>query len=244
MEFEFYAVTHQGLVRQNNEDFFLIPSEPIATEGLCIVADGMGGHKAGEVASRLACDTFAEQFYLAEDGDTPVADRMKIALNQANNKVVAAQKTNIFYSNMGTTIIACYISENRATFMNVGDSRAYLVRKGRTEQITSDHSMVQELLSREIITAEEAENHPQKNIITRAIGLEDGVKGDIFSRILEKGDCIVLCTDGLTKHIPMENLGILFDSTCTSESIAVTLRDLALARGGTDNVTIVIIRCL
>ena len=114
---------------------------------------------------------------------------------------------------------------------------------GVAEQITQDHSVVQELLLKDIITQEEAENHPQKNMITRAIGIEPTVNGDLFIKNIEKGDCILLCTDGLSKHIPVEDVGLLFDESCTAESIAKTLLDLALTKGGTDNITVITIRC-
>lgn len=243
MEFEFFAVTHSGLIRSNNEDYFSIPTIQGTTRILAAVADGMGGHKAGEIASKLAIDTFTEEFNSNSVQNLSVPERLTTALGKANSMVYNAAKNKLRLNNMGTTLTVCYAENNKAAFINVGDSRAYLVHDGFAEQITQDHSVVQELLLKDIITQEEAENHPQKNIITRAIGIEPTVNGDLFIKNIEKGDCILLCTDGLSKHIPVEDVGLLFDESCTVESIAETLLDLALTKGGTDNITVITIRC-
>lgn len=243
MEFEFFAVTHSGLIRSNNEDYFSIPSAQGTTRILAAVADGMGGHKAGEIASKLAIDTFTEEFNSNSVQNLSVRERLTSALSKANSAVYNAAKDKLRLNNMGTTLTACYAENNKAAFINVGDSRAYIVHDGVAEQITQDHSVVQELLLKDIITQEEAENHPQKNMITRAIGIEPTVNGDLFIKNIEKGDCILLCTDGLSKHIPVEDVGLLFDESCTAESIAKTLLDLALTKGGTDNITVITIRC-
>ncbi len=243
MEFEFYAVTDSGLVRNNNEDYFSIPSRH-SNSGLAIVADGMGGHKSGEVASKLAVETFVSCFNSEINNTSLTSDILKNALVKANSAVYKLSQKSFSFNNMGTTLTACYLENDRAVFINVGDSRAYIIHNGTAEQITEDHSMVQELLEKDLITKEQALNHPQKNVITRAIGIDSTVQGDVFSRTIFSGDSIVLCTDGLTKHIPIEKLGLLFDCTCTPESIAVTLKDLALVQGGTDNITVIIIRCI
>lgn len=240
MEFSFYAVTHSGLVRDNNEDYYSVPKSPCGS-GLAIVADGMGGHKSGEIASKLAVETFATVFN--ENKDCQINDRLLNSIAEANSAVYKAAKEKFTRNNMGTTLTACYVEDGKASFVNVGDSRAYLVRNGEISQVTCDHSVVQELLLKDIITAEEAQTHPQKNVITRAIGIEPTVLGDIFIKDICDGDYIVLCTDGLTSHIRIEELLILFESSCTIESIANTLKDLALAKGGTDNVTVIIIAC-
>ena len=244
MEVEYYAVTHSGLTRSNNEDYFSVPSSPPGdSKMLAVIADGMGGHKSGEIASKLAVDTFVKEFNSESVQEFSTPDRLIHALNSANQTVYKAANDKFRLNNMGTTLTACCIENNKATFLNVGDSRAYIVHNDIAEQITKDHSVVQELLLKDIITEEEAENHPQKNMITRAIGIESEVNGDLFSRTLTESDCIMLCTDGLSKHIPIENVGLLFDTTCTTQAIANTLLDLALAKGGTDNITIITIRC-
>lgn len=243
MEFEIYAVTHSGLIRNTNEDYFYTPSSPLCHELLCVVADGMGGHKAGEIASKVAVDTFVEDFNSTVAEDTSISARLTQALNKANHTVYTMSQNKLRFSNMGTTLTACYACDNKAVFINVGDSRAYLVHNEIAEQITSDHSVVQELLMKDIITEQEAENHPQKNMITRAIGIEPEVHGDLFVKNLEPGDCIVLCSDGLSKLICIENINILFDLSCTAEAISTTLLDLALSKGGTDNITVITVRC-
>lgn len=243
MEFEIYAATHSGLIRSNNEDYFYIPASQNESGILVAVADGMGGHKAGEIASKLAVDTFVEDFNSNHSDDVPVPAKLFSALDKANSKVYNSAKDKLRLNNMGTTLTACYAEGNKVTFVNVGDSRAYLVHKGTAEQVTKDHSIVQELLMKDIITEEEAENHPQKNMITRAVGIESKVHGDLFTKNTERGDCIVLCTDGLSKLVSVENVSLLFDLSCTAESITKTLIDLALAKGGTDNVTVITVRC-
>lgn len=244
MEFTFYAVTHSGLVRNNNEDYFRIPDTP-SPSGLAVVADGMGGHKSGEVASKLAVETFVKHFDTQQNYNNElVSDKLRNALKEANSEVYTASRKSFSHNHMGTTLTACYVDSDRATFINVGDSRAYIIHNGNAEQVTQDHSVVKELLDKELITKEEAVSHPQKNVITRAIGIEPTVNGDVFSRTVYPGDSIVLCTDGLTKHVPVENLGLMFHESCTPQSIADTLRYLALAKGGTDNVTVIVIRCM
>lgn len=243
MEYEYYAVTHSGLIRSNNEDYYNVSPLSGGSDILAVIADGMGGHKSGEIASKLAVDTFVRAFNDQSVQYNSASDRLSYALGIANQTVFKASKDKFRLSNMGTTLTACYVQNNKATFLNVGDSRAYVVHNNIAEQITKDHSVVQELLQKDIITEEEAENHPQKNMITRAIGIEPEVNGDLFTKTLFEGDCIMLCTDGLNKHIPIENVGLLFDTTCTTQAIANTLLDLALAKGGTDNITIITIRC-
>lgn len=242
MEFEFYAVTHAGLVRDNNEDYCSIPVNE-GDQPLAIVADGMGGHKSGEVASKMAVETFAKYFCNEEAMQLSTGDRLLYALKEANTAVFTASKEKISLSHMGTTFNACYVEGEKAFIVNVGDSRAYHIRNGQVIQVTQDHSMVQELIMKQVITPDEAINHPQKNIITRAIGIDPEVIGDLYIREIASGDYIMLCSDGLTSHVNVDELGLMFDSSCTLESIANTLKDLALMQGGSDNVTIVVIRC-
>ena len=207
------------------------------------MADGMGGHKSGEVASKMAVDIFNKAFCNEENMQLSIGDRLLSALKEANTAVYTASKEKISLSHMGTTFNACYVEGEKAFIVNVGDSRAYHIRNDQVIQVTQDHSMVQELVMKQIITPEEAKNHPQKNIITRAIGIDPEVLGDFYVRDIASGDYILLCTDGLTSHVNVEELGLMFDPTCTLESIANTLKDLALMQGGSDNVTIVVIRC-
>lgn len=242
MEFEFYAVTHAGLVRDNNEDYCSIP-ESDGDCPLAIVADGMGGHKSGEVASKMAVENFTKCFCNEEAMQLSTGDRLLFALKEANTAVYTASREKISLNNMGTTFNACYVEGEKAFIVNVGDSRAYHIRNGQVIQVTQDHSMVQELIMKQVITPEEAINHPQKNIITRAIGIDPEVIGDLYIREIASGDYIMLCSDGLTSHVNVNELGLMFDSSCTLESIANTLKDLALMQGGSDNVTIVVIRC-
>ncbi len=246
MKYEIYALTHPGHVRTNNEDFFSIPNVSPVECGLAVVADGMGGHNAGEIASKLAVETFVKSFYDDNDGSTQYAtDKLSNAVRKANEAVYSKAQTEAELNNMGTTLTACYVDNSgKAVFINVGDSRAYLIHAGEAYQVSHDHSVVQDLIDKELISPNQADSHPQKNIITRAIGIDSAVVGDTFVRGLIDGDYILLCSDGLTEHVPVDKLGLLFDSTCTVQSISSTLLDLALAKGGHDNITVAVIRCI
>ncbi len=241
MELEFYALTHSGIQRTNNEDYYAIPKADLpCNDYLFVVADGMGGHKAGEIASELATRKFAEAFY-QDNNLSSVRDQMNYALEQANNAVY--HKARERFNNMGTTLVACHVENNRAIFLNVGDSRAYIIRNESARQITIDHSVVNDLILKGVITEKEAVNHPQRNVITKAIGIAQTVKADFFVENIASGDYIVLCSDGLTNHVDLHDVGILFNSACTAESIARSLLDFALIKGGADNITIIVIRC-
>ena len=242
MYFEFYAKTHPGIVRKNNEDSYYMPAQA-GREGLMIVADGMGGHSSGEVASALAEESFREAFY-GEFRNEATFMRLTRSLKAANKAVHDKAQTRREFFNMGTTLVACYLYDDNAMILNVGDSRAYLINRDTCEQLTNDHSMVQELIEKGMLTKEEAETYPQKNVITRAVGVDNEVAGDITSRTLKPGDYILLCSDGLTDHVPMEKMSILFGGSSTMEQILDTMFEMALTLGGTDNITIVLAHCV
>ena len=241
MYFEFCAKTHPGMVRKNNEDSFYAP-QAAAKEGLLIVADGMGGHNSGEIASKLAEESFREAFY-GQFHNEAAFMRLTKSLKFANKTVHDKAATASEFYNMGTTLVACYLYDDNAMVLNVGDSRAYVINKELCEQITSDHSMVQELMEKGLLSEEEAENYPQKNVITRAVGVDGDVSGDITARTLRPGDYILLCSDGLTDHVPMEKMSILFGGGDNMEQILDAMFELALTLGGTDNITAVLAHC-
>ncbi len=231
-------LSHVGLVRKNNEDNCCVCDDL----QLLAVADGMGGHKAGEVASKLALDAMAE--YLRKNSavleDDP-AEALRMAFRYANTTVYEyAQKDRENFRGMGTTVTAALIRGDKIYIAHVGDSRAYLVRGSAIKLMTSDHSLVNELLMSGSLTEEEAENHPQRNVLTRAIGTAASVDVDIVWENLIKGDIILLCTDGLSNLVNLEEIGKMAGEGETLGERARHFIDMALDRGGDDNITVVL----
>jgi len=241
----FSAYSHPGKVRKNNEDYFFIPTGGAQVKDLMMVADGMGGHKAGDVASRMVVEAIIQYYVENLHSVTSVEQARDLILNSiqhANIKVYNHAQARDIYKGMGTTLTLAYFFDRRACIGHVGDSRAYLIRDRSVTKITRDHSLVQELLEEGKITQEEVDNHPQKNIITRAIGTADQVMVDYYEIELKDNDIIVLCTDGLSNHVDLsENIDLFYTAESLDE-IASTLGKKALEAGGVDNVTIVMAR--
>jgi protein phosphatase len=239
----FGAKTDLGRVRENNEDKFDFyePEDPtiLASRGcFYAVADGMGGHAAGQIASELALKTVIAHYY-----DNPT-DSIPVALLEA---IAAANETihNIALviperSGMGTTLTAAIVVEDRVYIGQVGDSRAYLIRGGTIRQVTFDHSWVAEQVRLGGLTAEEAEFSPYRNVITRSIGTQPIVEPDVFEETVEIGDVWVLCTDGLTNHVEDEEIRLIASNHAPSEA-ARQFIELANARGGRDNITVCVL---
>lgn len=236
-----YCETNKGLMRENNEDNLIV--EESDKYNLYAVADGMGGHKAGEVASTIAMDTIREIFKKSCQQDDFKAPSFIIeSIEAANVKIRydALKKEECF--GMGTTItmVVVDLSLNTAYIGNVGDSRAYIIKNNEITQITEDHTYVHELLKDGKITTDEAKHHPKRNVITRAVGSEEYVHADIFEIELFENDVILLCTDGLTTHLSDDKiLSTIRDYGC-SESVQRLIK-LANDNGGTDNITIIIV---
>ncbi|HZK18849.1 MAG TPA: Stp1/IreP family PP2C-type Ser/Thr phosphatase [Clostridia bacterium] len=227
----------KGLVREENEDSFCIWPDI----GLFAVADGMGGHQAGEVASNLALKYLRES--ISEDPtvtSNPEASLLS-SVRYANREVfhIASQSKEL--QGMGTTVTASLILGGRLVYAHVGDSRIYLIRAGDIHQLTKDHSLVQEMVRKGELTREQAIRHPQKNVLTRALGTASDVVVDTANFGLQKGDRILLCTDGLTRHVgDREILKEVFKKADLKEIID-SLLEIAFAKGGTDNITVIII---
>ena len=238
--FSFYAVTDTGKVRSNNEDSYFIPSDE-SMPMLCMVADGMGGYNCGEVASAMAVDCFVETFYSNYSMNDP-ASSLLTACDKANKAVYIAAKSDEQYKKMGTTLVSCMLMDESCMFLNVGDSRGYAYSSGGLRRITRDHSAVQEYVDEGIITAEEAKIHPQRNIITRAIGTEAYVEADVFSYDLSQGDIILLCSDGLTEMLDDVEIEKIISNGENIAGIGDELIARALENGGVDNVTAVLIK--
>jgi PPM family protein phosphatase len=232
---EHFGVTDAGRVRQNNEDALLVGAG--RDETLFAVADGIGGFEAGEVASSITIEVLKGM----EPGEP-----FEAAIREANRRILAAAKNDEKLSGMGTTVVAVRFSgtqeEPAAEIAHVGDSRAYLLRGGELRPITEDHSLVAELVRSGDLTRAQAAEHPQKNLITRALGAEEDVEVDTAILPVQAGDRYVLCSDGLSDMVPEDRLSaILKESPEDPEAPATRLLSAALEAGGTDNITVVIV---
>lgn len=228
------ALSHTGLVRPGNEDYFILDVE----RGLLAVADGMGGHQAGEVASHLALRALADKLFNGPEGE-PLS-RLLAAAAFANEVVYRSSLSSQEREGMGTTMTAVWVTGSRAYLTHIGDSRAYLFRDGQLQVLTDDHSYVGELVRRGGLTAEEARLHPRRNILTRALGTEVRVEIDSREVELKSGDRLLLCTDGLYEVIPDAELAGILGENLPLAATARKLLDLALERGGPDNITVVL----
>lgn len=241
----FGAKTDLGNVRENNEDKFdfFEPTEPtlLAERGsVYAVCDGMGGHSAGQIASELALKTFLKTYYDLELPDVDTA--LYSAVLSANALVREVAQAIPGRRGMGTTLTAAILLENEAHVVHVGDSRCYLVRGEVIQQITDDHSYVMEQVRQGLMTLQEAQYSPYRNVITRSIGMEQ-VEPDIYRVVLEAGDRLVLCTDGLTTHVSDEQIAEVV-RTHSPSAAAQKLVEMALEEGGSDNVTVIVIHVL
>ena len=237
-----WGLTDPGCVREQNQDSYHIEQLDKNTV-LCVICDGMGGAKSGNVASTLAVDVFTQEI---KSSWTPEMDGERLdqmlsgAVKLANFTVFDQAQQFEEFTGMGTTLVAVLIQGKKATFVNVGDSRAYLVDRSGIKQVTTDHSLVQMMVSRGEITREQAKKYPGKNLITRAIGTEAVVFCDIFHKRMEKGDCVLLCTDGLSNMIDEQEMLFEIAHGADQEQCCQRLLEIAKRRGAPDNVTSVL----
>lgn len=233
-----YAKTDIGSKRSMNQDYMYCNTEPVGGfQNLLIVADGMGGHRAGDYASRLCVETMVQSLEKSAH-KTPVS-LFEEAVTAANKAVFEESASHVEYEGMGTTVVACTLEENTLYIANIGDSRLYLIRDG-IEQITDDHSLVEEMVKQGNITESEARIHPQKNIITRALGINEEVQADFFEIDVEQGDVIMLCSDGLSNMIEDEDMEYIVKNSDTLQTAAESLVARANENGGNDNITVVL----
>ena len=235
-----------GLVRQANEDSYLVvdPSDPQVKQSrgqLVIVADGMGGHVGGATASRIVVETVATTYM--NDHQTPIAQSLGVAVEEANRAVHAESQRNLELHKMGSTCTALVIHQGFAYLAHVGDSRCYLVRNGQLQQLTVDHSKVGLLVASGMITPEEAETHPEKNVILRSMGPKPHVDVDILPEPFQlmEGDRLVLCSDGLNAHVRDPMIAQMVQSYPIEEATR-QLVEAAKMGGGTDNITVAVVR--
>jgi len=232
-----------GKVRTNNEDAYYFPKESGNFPELYIVADGMGGHVGGEIASEIAVNEVSSYINsnLSPDSDSQrVKCILEASIISANNKILSFALQHRMYSGMGTTITIALFHKGSLFIGHVGDSRAYRIRDDRIEQLTRDHSLVWQLAEEGRITMEEAENHPLKNIITKALGAEEKIEPDIMEFDLKDNDIIILCSDGLTNMLD-NNIIKRIALSFKPEEAALKLIEKANLNGGLDNITVGII---
>ncbi len=247
----FFGKTDVGMKRNHNEDAFLTDPEL----RFAVVADGMGGHAAGEVASELAVErisTFLKQTNGNEDITWPYkydiafslnANKLMVGIKLANDAILSKVSGDPQLNGMGTTIVAVLLDEQNATIAHVGDSRAYLFRKDRLSLLTNDHSWVSEQVRRGLITEEQARVHPMKNVVTQALGGAERLSVEIDELPLEAGDLLLLCSDGLNSMVPGDVMEEIFReyNRDPNDLIDHLIRE-ANERGGDDNITVVLIR--
>jgi serine/threonine protein phosphatase PrpC len=252
MEIKAYGLTHVGRQRQHNEDSYLVADEA----KLFLVADGMGGHAAGEIASRIAVDSISE-FILhtkEDDGTWPHAydehfkrstNRLMAAVRLANTRVLEAMRKDARLRGMGTTVVACLADGDTMSVAHVGDSRAYMIRNNQLQRITNDHSWVFEQVQAGMLTEAEAEKHPLRNVITRALGGALQVSPDASEIEVKEGDVFLLCSDGLTGMVPEDEiLKVVTQSNGDLEKACQKLIEEANERGGLDNVTAILVKAI
>lgn len=241
----FYGLTDVGVKRTNNEDSISLPSE---TDGikLFILADGMGGAKAGEKASQLAIKTIRDyirlNFIKIERTKEEIEEVIRKAMVEANKQIFELSMEYKEFNGMGTTVVVALIYRGRLYIGHIGDSRVYRLRQSVLRQLTKDHSYVQELLRQGSITIEEAKNHPQKNVLLKALGCDRDMVPDVITKGFVKGDIILLCSDGLTNMVDDKKIyEIIMKNTSDLKVACKMLVDTANDNGGVDNVSAIII---
>jgi len=239
----YWGITDKGLVRKRNEDAYFACCNEENDYALLVVCDGMGGVQSGDVASKTACETLVDYINQQElqGADFPAASQIFFdSVVKANEAVYQKSIEDVNCAGMGTTLVAALIHEGKALIANVGDSRAYIIEDGDIIQVTRDHSLVEDMVTRGEISREEARTHPQRNLITRALGTLPDVEPDIFSIDLSDDAFLLLCSDGLTNVIEdREILATLSKLEHHDHACEILLR-AAFERGAPDNVTVIL----
>ncbi|MBN1933646.1 MAG: Stp1/IreP family PP2C-type Ser/Thr phosphatase [Anaerolineae bacterium] len=239
--------SHPGQRRQLNEDAWRIAGQNDAPHlwpergRLFAVADGMGGHAAGEVASQLAIDTLFQEYYRDDGPVIPMTARLEQAITVANRAVYRQSVSDKAQSGMGTTLVVAVVREDWLTVASVGDSRVYLLRGGETKQITHDHSWVAEQVEAGVLTEDEARAHIYRSVVTRSIGHHQDVQIDTFEFLLDSGDIVLLCSDGLSGQVSDAEIALTLGQNPLNEAVE-RLIELANLAGGPDNITVVVLQ--
>ena len=233
-----FSITDVGMVRQVNQDYVFTTGKPLGIlQNLFVVADGMGGHQAGDYASKCTVEVMIKEIAKSEGEDI---ERVLVkAIKSANREIIKEASSDEHLKGMGTTVVAATVKEQMLYFANVGDSRLYLIND-KIRQLSKDHSLVEEMVRLGGIKAEEARNHPDKNIITRAIGVKEDVEPDIYEYRLKKGDMILMCTDGLSNMVEDEDMfNIVKGSRDVVEAVQMLI-EKANSNGGRDNIGVIV----
>ena len=233
-----FSMTDVGRKREINQDYVFATDESLGSlPNLLVVADGMGGHKAGDFASKYTVEVLEEELKhtLKEEPEEVLRDAVRVA----NHKLIEAAGKDIKLEGMGTTLVAATVIDHTLYFVNVGDSRLYLINKD-IRQLSRDHSLVEEMVRLGGINEEEARHHPDKNIITRAIGAKEDVEADFFEFSLKKGDVILMCTDGLCNMVEDDEIFAIIKGARDIVEAGETLIERANENGGKDNIGIVL----
>jgi len=247
MKYKSAGKTDVGQSRGHNEDDLLVAPK----QGLFVVCDGLGGHNAGEVASHLAVESIEElvqQSPVPPEGFheevSPDARLLALAVSEAGRRIHEQAQGDPSRKGMGTTATAAWLRDGKARLAHVGDSRAYLFREGKLEQLTDDHSFVADQVRAGVLTAEEARHSMYRNVITRALGLQETVQVDVIERDIQAGDRVLLCSDGLTAVLSDTEIKLMMEAASNPDALCSSLIDEANARGGPDNITAVVIYIL
>ncbi len=237
-----WGITHQGMVRKQNQDSFAFEYLK-GNRIIALVCDGMGGARAGNIASEMAVDIFMHEFlYSPAVADETEQQRMERAASRANAEIFRRSNTDPDCRGMGTTLVAAFVKKGEALILNEGDSRAYYINNEGIVRVTRDHSLVEELVQRGDLTRDQARVHPHKNYITRALGAESKLKTDYFHQKMEQGSYLLLCSDGLSNMVSEQEILYEVIHGGNPEDCCQRLLEIALKRGATDNVTVVLVQ--
>jgi protein phosphatase len=252
VKIRYAAKTDVGMKRTHNEDYFSL----IEDEQLFIVADGMGGHASGEVASKMSAETMSEFYQRTKDEEATwpfkmdkslsyIENRLTCSIRLANLRIFEMSCRDIRYKGMGTTIVSSLICGDKIYSGHVGDSRLYRVREGEIQPLTRDHSLLEDYKeAKPDMTEEEERNFPHKNVITRALGMRESVQVDVRGYQIESGDTYVLCSDGLSGMITDVQIQDIVANAKSLERAVAELVDAANRSGGTDNITVLLLECV
>jgi protein phosphatase len=232
------ASTDVGMRRHANEDRYAMAPDL----GLYLVADGMGGHQAGQVASEMAAEAAIRAVRALQGATVSPAEKLRHAVACSNREIYAAAVRDDELTGMGTTLVAILAAEERMALAHVGDSRAYLLRAGRIRRLTDDHSVVGELLRRQQITEADAREHPHRHVLTRALGVRENAVPDLAELTPQAGDRVLMCSDGLTAHLQDDEILAQMMDQDDPQLACEALVHTANQRGGVDNITVLIVR--
>jgi len=230
---EFKSFSSKGNVRKNNEDNYLLRKDPCH---VIVVADGMGGHRAGDVASQMAVDFIKEYEFNLEEN---ILEEINSLIKMINKKIIKKGEDNPEYKGMGTTLSLALIYDNKIYIGHIGDSRIYLFREDELKKITTDDSLVNELIESGRLNPNEAFDHPQKHILTQALGIDKDINIETNEIKLKENDLLLFCTDGLTDMIREENIAEIISNHSDLNTITQKLGKKALENGGSDNITLI-----